>query len=474
MDFYVLLSNGHTAALERKASIDWFPCPRFDSSSVFSRILDEEKGGYFELTPLENFELKSSYIGNTTAIEHEFVTNKGKLKVIDFLPLGLPAIIRIFDSEIPFQVTIKPLFETGLINPGVEMKDKGMVFRNFNSKEGLELLIKGDFVIESQSRIFMNKGKGYLFLLYTRDLRYGLFSNKSFVYADPYEAFQVFVNFWEDRLSDVKKIDGIFDDIFQRSLVTLLSLIYRSSGGIIAAPTTSLPEIIGQNRNWDYRYVWVRDATYAAEALIRSGLTIDGRRILDFLFSVIDPSSKPFDHPLYPVDGTEPIAEEELGWLSGYKNSRPVRIGNAAYLQIQMDIEGSFMNSLYEYYMLTEDKLYIQRNWWAIEAIVNWVKESWRKKSTSLWEERGKTEHFVHTKVMNWVALDRASSMAIKLGYKDIAQEWKAIAKEIHKDVLENGYSLETRSFVKYYGSKEVDSSLLTLPLFGFIEANDV
>jgi len=473
MRYYVLLSNGHTAALELNGSIDWFPCPRFDSPSVFSKILDKEKGGYFEIKPLEDFELYCSYIGNTTAVKNVYLTNKGKINLIDFLPLGLPAIMRIFDSEIPFLVTIKPIFETGLINPAIETRDKGIIFRNPRGKEGLELYIEGDFLIENSSEIFINKGKGYLFLLYTRDLRYGLFSNKSFVYPDPYEALQYFLNFWEDKLADVKKVDEKFKDIYQRSLVTLLSLIYRPSGGIIASPTTSLPEITGDNRNWDYRYVWIRDASYAAEALFKAGLIVDGRRILDFLFSVIDPSSKPFDHPLYPVDGTEPIAEEELEWLSGYKNSRPVRIGNAAYLQIQMDIEGSFMNALYEYYTQTEDEIYLKRNWWAVEAIVDWVKKSWYKKSTSLWEERGLNEHFVHTKVMNWVAMDRASKMAMKLKYKDVALEWKDIGEEIRKDVLSKGYSKELNSFVRFYGSKEVDASLLVLPLYGFIEVND-
>ncbi|MEM0374303.1 MAG: glycoside hydrolase family 15 protein, partial [Sulfolobales archaeon] len=243
--------------------------------------------------------------------------------------------------------------------------------------------------------------------------------------------------------------------------------------GIIAAPTTSLPEIIGSSRNWDYRYVWIRDASHAAEALIKAGLIIEGRNILSFLTSVMEPSSKSFDHPLYSVDGTPPPAEEILDWLKGHKDSFPVRIGNAAYMQLQMDVEGFYLHSLYTYYQATKDKVYLEDNWWAIESIANWVKKNWKMKSTDLWEQRGIEKHFTFTKVMNWVALDRASRLALELGYKKEAEEWGKVSEEIRKDVLENGYSEELGHFVSYYEGKSIDGSLLALPLFGFISAKD-
>jgi GH15 family glucan-1,4-alpha-glucosidase len=471
--YYAFLSNGLTSALELSGSIDWFPCPRFDSSSVFTKILDEDNGGYYQIKPVYECKIKVSYLGNSTALQTIFSSNKGVLKLIDFLPLGLPAIIRLFESEIPFVVDIKPVFNYGLINPAVEVVDKGLIFKNPTSKEGLELSINGKYTLENSSKIIVEPGKGYLFLLYTRDLRYGLFSQRAIVYPDPYESLKYFLLFWEDNVKDVKPVSEEFREAYMRSLITILALMYRPSGGIIASPTTSLPEIIGSDRNWDYRYVWVRDATYAIEALIKANLMTQAKHALDFLFSVVDPSSKPFDHPLYPVDGTEPIAEEEIEWLNGYKNSRPVRIGNSAYLQLQMDTEGSFMNCVYEYFLTTNDVDYISQNWWVIEAIVDWVKKSWRNKSTSIWEERGVEEHFVHTKLMNWVAADRASKLASKLGYKEFSHECEAVSEEIRQDILTNGYSKETNSFVKYYGSKDIDASLLTLPLYGFINADD-
>jgi GH15 family glucan-1,4-alpha-glucosidase len=473
VEYYTFLSNGLTSALELNASIDWFPCPRFDSPSVFTKILDEDNGGYYQIKPIHECKIKVSYLGNSTASQTIFSSDKGVLKLIDFLPLGLPAIIRLFESEIPFVVDIKPVFNYGLINPAIEVVDKGLIFKNPTSKEGLELSINGKYTLENSSKIIVEPGKGYLFLLYTRDLRYGLFSQRAIVYPDPYESLKYFLLFWEDNVKDVKPVNEEFRDAYMRSLITILALMYRPSGGIIASPTTSLPEIIGSDRNWDYRYVWVRDATYAIEALIKANLITQAKHALDFLFSVVDPSSKPFDHPLYPVDGTEPIAEEEIEWLDGYKNSKPVRIGNSAYLQLQMDTEGSFMNCIYEYFLATNDAEYIIQNWWVIEAIVDWVKKSWRNKSTSLWEERGIEEHFVHTKLMNWVAMDRTSKLAFKLGYKELSQECKGVAEEIRQDILINGYSNEMNSFTSYYGSKNVDASLLTLPLYDFIDAKD-
>ncbi|MBW9140424.1 MAG: glycoside hydrolase family 15 protein [Candidatus Aramenus sp.] len=469
VNFYAFLSNGLTSALENDGSVDWFPCPRFDSPSVFTKLLDRE-GGHFAVRPLVEYVYRKEYLRDSLILESEFKVKDGKrLRLVDFLPLSLPGIIRIYESEIPFYAEIKPSFNYGLIKPGVEVREAGLIFKNPTSKEGIEVLVHGDFQIEGD-RILLNPGKGYLYLLYSKDLRYGLFSQKGFVYSKPYEALERALKYWRGQLEKARKAK-IFEEEFKRSLLVLLGLIYTPSGGIIASPTTSLPEIIGKERNWDYRYVWVRDASYSAEALIKAGLALRGRDILSFLTSMIDPSSKSFDHPFYSVDGTAPPAEEEVPWLEGYRGSRPVRIGNGAYLQVQSDIEGAYMHALYEYYKATGDKEFVRDVWWAIEAIANWVKNSWKEKSTDIWEQRGVYEHFVHTKVMDWVAMDRAYKLAEEVGVS--RPEWKEVAEEIREDVLANGYSERKKSFVRYYGSEEVDAALLTLPLYGFVEARD-
>ncbi len=468
IDFYAFLSNGLTAALENEGSIDWFPCPRFDSPSIFSKILDKN-GGSFTIKPIVEYLYKKEYIGYSLILKSEFKVKDGKkLQLIDFLPLSLPAIIRIYDSEIPFYAEVNPMFEYSLIKPGVQFLESGIIFTNPRSKEGVEVLLNGSYTFEDNKIIF-SPGKGFLYLLYSKDLRYGLFSKKGFVYSRPYEALDKALRYWDAQISKAKKIQ-ISQKEYYRSLTVILGLTYNPSGGVIASPTTSLPEIVGKERNWDYRYVWVRDASYSSEALIRAGLYIRGRDILSFLTSVIDPSSKSFDHPFYSIDGTAPPAEEELTWLEGYRHSKPVRIGNGAYMQVQSDIEGAYMHALYTYYKETNDEGFIKDVWWAVEAIANWIKNSWKDKSTDIWEQRGIYEHFVHTKVMDWVAMDRASKLAELLGFEN---DWKEVANEIKEDVLTNGYSEKTKSFVRYYGSEEVDAALLTLPLYNFIDAND-
>ncbi|ACP39279.1 glycoside hydrolase 15-related [Sulfolobus islandicus M.14.25] len=472
--YYEFLSNGITSALIKNGSVEWLPLPKFDSSSIFTRILDEERGGYFSIRPAdEKYDIiHEDYVENTLILRTAFKSEKGKAEILDFLPLSLSGIIRIYESEIDLKVDIKPFFEYGLVTPAIIKARRGLIFRNPKSKEGIEILIGGEYVPLDNTEFTLKKGKGYIYLLYSKDLRYGLFSNKGFVYSEPYEALNKAIKYWKGRLENAKKVN-IYRDAYYRSLLVLLGLIYEPSGGIIAAPTTSLPEIIGGSRNWDYRYVWIRDASYSAEALIKAGLLVKARDIISFLTAMVDPSSKSFDHPLYTIDGTAPPAEEILDWLEGHKKSFPVRVGNAAYMQIQMDVEGAYMNALYEYYNTSKDSKYVNEIWWAIEAIAEWTKKSWKWKSTDLWEQRGVEEHFTHTKVMNWVALDRASKLAKELGYKNEAEEWISIAEEIRKDVLDNGYSEKLGYFTRYYGSDSVDSALLTLPLYDFIDAKD-
>ncbi|AHC51535.1 glycoside hydrolase [Sulfolobus acidocaldarius SUSAZ] len=466
---YALLSNGITTALEKEGSIEWFPVPKFDSPSVFTKILDEDKGGYFLVTPEKFNRVKQHYVEYSLILRTEF--DDGNLILIDFLPLSLPAIIRVYEAKVPFNVEVKPLFNYGLVNAGTETRKDGIIYKNPESKEGLELLINGDYKINSPYRITVNSGKGYLYLLYSRDLRYGLFSQKGFVYSEPYEAYSKLLYYSRKELERARR-PTIYENAFYRSLSVILGLIYKPSGGIIASPTTSIPEIVGDERNWDYRYVWVRDSSYAIEALVKANLITHARRALDFLTNLLDPSSKSFDHPFYSVDGTPPPAEENLDWLSGFMNSKPVRIGNAAYLQIQMDIEGAYMNALYEYYKRTLDKDYVSSIFWAVEAISDWVSSSWRGESTDIWEERGISRHYTHTKLMSWVALDRASKLAKDLGYNKLSEEWKSRANEIKIDILSNGVK-DSHHFVRYYGGDEIDAALLTLPLYDFIPATD-
>ncbi|MDE1851409.1 MAG: glycoside hydrolase family 15 protein [Candidatus Micrarchaeota archaeon] len=461
-----------TSALELDGSIDWFPCPRFDSPSIFSAILDKAKGGYFSMRPEGDFRLSSQYLGNSMMLRNLFETDKGRMEVVDFLPLGVCAVIRTFKSEIPFIVEIKPVFQYGMTNPGIETSDKGVTFKNGSSREGLEVSIKGDYSTIDDGVFRVNPGEGYVFALYSKDLKYGLFSRAGAVYPDPYETLEATQKYWDEQLASARQVEK-FRDAYYRSLAIVLGLMYIPSGSMIAAASASLPEIVGKNRNWDYRYVWVRDAAYAAEMLANVMMLSKSRRVLNFLVSVIDPSLKSFDHPFYSIDGTSPQPEEVLHWLKGHQNSRPVRIGNEAFTHMQNDVEGAFMSGLYAYIEKSGDIQYAKENWWAVEAIARWTKESWKMKSISLWEEREVTQHYVHTKVMEWVALDRAVKIGRKIGESKNLEDWASTAVEIRAEVMKEGFSQKLNSFTKFYGSEDVDSSLLTLPLYGFIDVKD-
>ncbi len=469
---FAFLSNSMTSAMESHGEIIWFPAPRFDSESLFSKILDDERGGHFSLRPVDWCTDNAAYIGNSLVLKSIFTTAKGALEVIDFLPPGLPAIIRMFKSDVPFIAEIKPRFNYGELTPIVTEHEDGISFRNTKSVESFDVRIFGKYKKISDDTLRFNGGEGYLLSMYAEDFRQGLFSNRGFVYPNPKESLATTLNYWESQLAEVMRVKS-FKEAYYRSLAVVMGLTYAASGGIMAAATTSMPTMIGGNWNWDYRYVWTRDTSYAAAALAKVGAFSRARRTLNFLLSLIDLSSKSFDRPLYRVDGTAAPVEMQIPWLKGHLNSRPVRVGNTAWDQIQMDTEGEFVEALYTYYRMSGDIGYVRGAMWALDAIAEWCKGSWRKKSTSLWEERGEQQHFVYTKLMNWLALERISRLNMALGREDKAVELKKVGESIRRDILERGFSRKLNSFVKYYGSSEVDSSLLNILLCGFLGPED-
>ncbi len=457
------ISNGSTSALELDGTIDWFTSPRFDSQAIFCSLLDRKKGGSFSVYA-RGSRISSSYIGNSLALRTIFTTKGGRLELTDFLPIGVPGIIRIFKSSIPFRAEINPVFYYGRISPRIGRKRNGLSFRNPHSKESIEVRIDGNYKIGKDGVIEISPGSGSIMAIHS--------NGEDRIIPDPRKELQKALSHWDKEISKAKR-PKVFKDEYYRSIATVLGLVYEPSGAIVAAPTTSLPEIIGYFRNWDYRYLWIRDASYAAEALSNIGLTSTSKRILDFMLKLLEYRKKSFPHPLAGVDGKPPEKERTLDWLGGYENSSPVRVGNAAYDQIQMDVEGEFIDAFYTYVRNSGDYRYVRENWRALEAIAKWSSKSWKKKSISLWEEREAPRHYVHTKAMQWTAMDRCAKLASMAGRKDYAKRWDAVADEIKSDVMKNGVSRASGSFVKSYGSEDVDASLLTLPLYGFIDGRD-
>ncbi|MBB5254974.1 alpha,alpha-trehalase TreH1 [Sulfurisphaera ohwakuensis] len=456
------ISNQITSAIIQGTSIVWFPVPKFDSPSIFAKLLDED-GGEFSIVVKKESQLKQ-YYEHPLVLTTEVNTEKGKIKITDLLPLGETVIIRKVESEVPFSVVFKPFFKYALYRP-IILKDK---FINSKGRDCVAFLYSWDGKVKREGPFVwkFSEGKGFLIANYSTDVEHGALSERGKNLRLNFEKpFEKTIEYWESF--EVKS--NMYEDLYKSSVFVLLGSIYSPSGASIAAPTTSLPEVVGGSRNWDYRFAWVRDSSITAEALINAGFIVEARRILNFLLSLINFTSKPFYYPLYTIEGTIPPPEVKLMWLSGYKNSKPVRIGNAASKQIQLDVEGFFLNALYKYFEKTGDKVYIKDVFDKVEYIADWVSENWLLKDSGIWEDRGEPRHYTHSKIMMWVALDRAGKLAEHIGKED---RWRESRESLRKWILEkcvtNGY------FARFAGSEDVDSSILSAPLYGFVNERDI
>ncbi|MFP3164184.1 MAG: alpha,alpha-trehalase TreH1 [Acidianus hospitalis] len=456
------ISNQRTSAIILGTSIVWFPVPKFDSPSIFTKLLDED-GGEFSILP-EKIESIKQYYEHPLVLTTEVKTERGgSLKINDLLPLGETVIIRKVESDVPFTVVFKPAFKYALYRP-IILRD---IFVNSKGRDCVGFLYKWDGKVRRQGSFTwrFSKGKGFLVVNYATDKEHGAFSERGKALQMDFEKpFEKTIKYWESF--DVKS--KVYEDLYRSSVYVLLGSIYSPSGASIASPTTSLPEVVGGSRNWDYRFAWVRDSSITAEALINAGFIIEARRILNFLLSLVNFTSKPFYYPLYTVEGTIPPPEVKLMWLSGYKNSKPVRVGNAASKQIQLDVEGFFMNALYKYFEKTGDTVLIKDVFDKVEHIADWISENWLMKDSGIWEDRGEPRHYTHSKIMMWVALDRAGKLAEYIGKED---RWKESKEKIRKWVLENCVS--NGYLTRFAGSEDIDSSILSAPLYGFISEKD-
>lgn len=450
------ITNNKTSALIDNGSIVWLPLPKYDSPSVFNKLLDED-GGEFTVKLDESINM---YYLHPNVLK----TESHDVEIIDLMPKGESGIIRFVETKKTLNITIKPLFNYGLYKPIIEERKRGYRFLNPQGNDCIAV-ISDKLKRTGYYEFEISPGESYIYLIYSPDSRYGPFNKGSSLTYDFKHAFKKSLNQWKFFFKDKKEKDEL-DKIYETSIWVLLSSIYSPTGAIVASPTTSLPEVEGGNRNWDYRFAWVRDSSIIAEALIDAGYIVEARRIINFFFGLVNFTSKPFLHPLYTIDGDYPPPEIQINWLSGYKNSKPVRVGNAAAMQIQLDIEGFFLNSVYKYYEATKDKVFIKENWEAIKYIAEWENKNWTLKDVGIWEDRGKPRHYIHSKVMMWVAMDRAERLAKEIGEevewdKDKLKEW------ILQNGVKNGY------FVQHTETEDVDASLLTLPLYDFISEKE-
>jgi GH15 family glucan-1,4-alpha-glucosidase len=469
---YALIGDCKTAALVgRDGSIDWLCWPRFDSPACFAALLGTSDNGRWVIAPLgAALDVRRRYRPGTLILETEFETPTGCAVIIDFMrPTEGGDLVRIvmgLTGKVAFHTELVARFNYGASVPWVNRLDSGaisaiagperLVLRTPVELFGEDLKTVGEFTIEA--------GQSVPFVL-----SYGASFENPATAIDAFKAMErteAFWRTWSDRCPDV----GPWTEAVKRSLITLKALTYVPTGGIVAAPTTSLPERLGGERNWDYRYCWLRDATFTLLALMHLGYYDEARAFRDWLVRAVAGSPDQMQI-LYGVGGERWLPEFMIPWLSGYENSSPVRVGNAAFEQLQLDIFGEIADAMFQ--ALRGGMEPSERGLALQPVIMEYLAKAWRAPDEGIWETRGGRQHFVHSKVMAWVAFDRAANAVQDQGHFESAQRWRTIADEIHVEVCERGFDRELNSFVQVYGSKRLDASLLLIPLVGFLPATD-
>jgi GH15 family glucan-1,4-alpha-glucosidase len=469
---YALIGDTHTAGLvSREGSIDWLCLPRFDSPACFAALLGEGSNGRWLLAPAGPVrEVRRRYQGDTLVLETEHHTDDGVVRVVDFMPPRQwdPDVARVVEGvqgRVPMRMELTIRFDYGSVVPWVRHVDGALHavagpdsvwLRTPVPVRGENWASLADFTVAEGERVpFM--------------LTWHASHRPAPRRIDPIRALGDTEAWWGEWASRVD-YQGGWQDAVIRSLLTLKALTYAPTGGIVAAPTTSLPEQLGGVRNWDYRYCWLRDATFTLSALMLAGLADEAKAWREWLLRAVAGQPRQMQI-LYGVAGERRITEQELDWLAGYEGSRPVRIGNAAVAQFQLDVYGEVMDTLHlgRHVGLESD----EAAWDLQRALLDFLESKWREPDEGIWEIRGPRRHFTHSKVMAWVALDRAIRAVERHGQDGPVDRWRAVRRELHDEVCREGYDGERDAFVQYYGADHLDASLLQIPLVGFLPAGD-
>jgi GH15 family glucan-1,4-alpha-glucosidase len=469
---YALIGDTHTAALvSRQGSIDWLCLPRFDSPACFAALLGDRSNGRWLLAPAGPVrEVRRRYQGDTLVLETEYRTDDGVVRVVDCMPPRQwdPDVARIVEGvrgRVPMRMELTIRFDYGSIVPWVRHIDGALHavagpdsvwLRTPVPVRGENWTSLADFTVAEGERVpFM--------------LTWHASHRPAPRRIDPVQALGDTEAWWGQWATRID-YGGGWQDAVIRSLLTLKALTYAPTGGIVAAPTTSLPEQLGGVRNWDYRYCWLRDATFTLSALMLAGLADEATAWREWLLRAVAGQPRQMQI-LYGVGGERRITEQELDWLGGYEGSRPVRVGNAAVHQFQLDVYGEVMDTLHlgRHIGLESD----EPAWDLQQALLEFLESKWRDPDEGIWEIRGPRRHFTHSKVMAWVALDRAIKAVELSGHQGPVDRWRAVRRELHDEVCREGYDTERDTFVQFYGADHLDASLLLIPLVGFLPAGD-
>jgi GH15 family glucan-1,4-alpha-glucosidase len=469
---YALIGDCKTAALVgRDGSIDWLCWPRFDSAACFAALLGDADNGRWLIAPIDPvLSVKRRYHPGTLVLETEFQTTTGTAAVIDFMvPEDGANLVRIVvgrSGRVVFQTELVVRFNYGASVPWVNrLADdtinaiagpERLVLRTPATLYGEDLKTVGEFTVEG--------GQSVPFVL-----SHGPSFQDPPPPIDPFNALERTEAFWREWSERCLEV-GPWTQAVKRSLITLKALTYTPTGGIVAAATTSLPERLGGVRNWDYRYCWLRDATFTLMAFMSLGYYDEARAWRDWLTRAIAGSPRQVQI-MYGVGGERWLPELIIPWLPGYEKSAPVRIGNDASQQLQLDVFGEIADAIFQTIkagMAPPDRARTLR-----PVVLEYLSTAWREPDEGIWEVRGEPQHFVHSKMMAWVAFDRAANEVSMQAYHESGARWREIADEIHAEICERGFDSGLNSFVQAYGSKCLDASLLLMPLVGFLPASD-
>jgi GH15 family glucan-1,4-alpha-glucosidase len=474
---YALIGDMQTAALVcRDGTVDWLCLPRFDSHAVFAGLLGTEEHGFWRLGPAHAADaeppraVRRRYRGDSLILESEWDTSRGTVRVTDFMPPrdGAPQLIRIVEGvtgRVPMRSALRMRFSYGRVVPWVHKHEGRTVavagpdsvwYDTECETYGKALTTYSDFTVAPGDRIAFT-------------ISWEPSHKQPPALPEPEQSLEATEEFWSDWV-DQCTYHGPYREAVVRSLITLKALTYAPTGGIVAAPTTSLPEEIGGVRNWDYRYTWLRDAAITLSSLLRTGYREEARAWREWLLRAVagDPENLQI---MYGIAGERELGEAELDWLPGYENSGTVRVGNGAAHQLQLDVYGEVTEALHLAHMTG-----LARNDYASLLqlkLIRYLEDHWDEPDEGIWEVRGPRRHFVHSKVMAWVAVDRTIKL-IESGDADgPLEKWRELRDDIHRDVCEKGYDKERNTFTQSYGSKELDASLLLIPQMGFLPPDD-